>query len=61
MVPAVEELHAHDCKDEPEDEAHEEHIDDRRNGTHKSVHDDLRGDALEDLRGKTDRLLFLFC
>lgn len=38
---AAEELDAHDGEDEPEDEAHEQHVEDGRNGVHQRVHHDL--------------------
>ena len=37
-----EELDAHDGEDEPEDEAHQQHVDDRRDGVHQGVHYDLK-------------------
>ena len=38
---AAEELDAHDGEDEPEDEAHQQHVEDRRDRVHQSVHHDL--------------------
>ena len=39
---SAEELHAHDGEDEPEDEAHEEHVEDGGNGVHQGVDNDLK-------------------
>ena len=38
---AAEELDAHDGEDEPEDETHEEHVEDGGNGVHQSVDNNL--------------------
>lgn len=42
MIFATEEIDTHDGEDEPEDEAHEEHIDDGRDGSHQGVYHNLR-------------------
>ena len=39
---SAEELHAHDGEDEPEHEAHQQHVEDGGDGEHEGVHDDLR-------------------
>ena len=38
---APEELDTHDGEDEPEDETHEEHVEDGGNGVHQSVDNNL--------------------
>ena len=43
---AAEELDAHDGEDEPEDEAHEQHVEDGRDGVHQGVHHDLEGEQI---------------
>lgn len=42
VIFATEEIDTHDGKNEPEDETHEEHIDDGRDGSHQGVHHNLR-------------------
>ena len=38
-----EELNAHDCEDEPEDDADQQHVADGRDGLHQCVDDNLGG------------------
>ena len=38
----AKELNAHDGEDEPEDETHEEHIEDGGNGVHQGVDNNLK-------------------
>ena len=40
---AAEELDAHDGKDQPEHEAHQEHVEDGRDGVHQGIYDNLAG------------------
>ena len=39
---ATKQLDAQNGEKEPEDEAHEQHVEDGRNGKHQSVHHDLQ-------------------
>jgi hypothetical protein len=41
VVFSCEHLDAHDGEDEPEDEAHEQHVEDGRDGLDQGVHHDL--------------------
>ena len=39
---SAEQLKTNDAKDEPEDQAHKHHVDDRRNGMHQGIDDNLQ-------------------
>ena len=38
----AKQLITNNAKDEPEDEAHQHHVHDRRNGVHQRIHDNLQ-------------------
>lgn len=41
MILSSKKLHTHYGKDQPEDKANEEHVEDRWNGLNQSIHNDL--------------------
>lgn len=51
VVPAIEQLDAHDGKDEPEDETHQQHVHNGGDGSHQGVHHNLRGRQRASLLG----------
>ena len=46
---APEELDPHDGEDEPEDEAHQQHVEDGGDGVHQRVHHNLNMCRLENI------------